>query len=56
MTNYESTVRLRDQGDQTLMEWTASFDPEPGQEADAEGMIKGIYQAGIDNVRQRFEG
>ena len=56
MTNYESTVRLRDQGNQTLMEWTASFNPEPGQEVEVDGMIKGIYQAGIDNVRQRFGG
>ncbi len=56
MTNYESTIALRGQGDQTLMEWRCKFDPEPGQEQELEGTLKGIYQAGIDQIAKRFAG
>ena len=55
-TNYQSTIALRAQGDQTLIEWTSQFDPEPGQEQELQGMLKSIYQAGIDQVAQRFAG
>ena len=56
MTNYQSTITLRAQDDETLMEWTCQFDPEPGQEQELEGMLKSIYRAGIDKVVQRFAG
>ena len=56
MTNYESTIVLRGQGDETVMEWTCQFDPHPGQEEKLEGTLKGIYKAGIDQVAQHFAG
>ena len=55
MKNYESTISLRAQNEQTLMEWTASFDP-TGPEDEVIGMVEGLYQAGIDNLKQRFGG
>ena len=54
MKNYESTIRLRRERDQTQMKWTASFDPEPGPGKEVTGMIKGIFQTGIDSLTQRF--
>ena len=55
MKNYESTISLHAQGEQTLMEWTASFDP-TGPEDEVMGMVKGLYQAALDNLNQRFGG
>ena len=55
MKNYESTISLRAQNEQTLMEWTASFDP-TGPEDEVIGMVEGLYRAGIDNLKQRFGG
>jgi len=54
MKNYESTIRLRADGDQTVMEWNCSFEPDPGKEEELTGMIQGVYQAGIDNLKKRF--
>ena len=42
MKNYEGTVCLRPvtDGDATFIEWSATFDPEPGAEADVSGMMR----------------
>lgn len=54
MKNYASTIRLRAEGDQTVMEWTCVFDPDPGMEDEISDMTRGAYQANIDAQRQRF--
>ncbi len=54
MENYKSTIKLHPQGDQTVLEWTGTFDPEEGQEEEVTGMVKGVYQAGIDHLMERF--
>ena len=54
MKNYESTIRLEAAGDQTTLEWTATFDPDPGAEEELTAMVTGVYQAGIDTLKQRF--
>ena len=56
MKNYESTIRLETEGEQTKLEWSATFDPDPGAEEELTAMITGVYQAGIDTLRQRFGG
>jgi hypothetical protein len=56
MKNYESTIRLATEGEQTKLEWSATFDPDPGAEEELTAMITGVYQAGIDTLRQRFGG
>jgi hypothetical protein len=54
LKDYQSTITLQDKGGQTMMEWSATFDPDPGKEEELAGMVKGIYQAGIDNLIKRF--
>lgn len=54
MKNYESTIRLRADGDQSVIEWSCVFDPDPGMEDEISDMTKGAYEAGIDALRQRF--
>lgn len=56
MTDYQSTIKLRSEGDQTVLEWTSTFNPEPGKDAELTGMIQSVYQAGIDHLKQHFGG
>jgi len=56
MTNYQSTIKLRQDGDQTVIEWSSTFEPLPGKEDELTGMIEGVYQAGIDHLKQHFAG
>ena len=58
MTNYVGTMRLRPitDGNQTLFEWEATFDPAPGAEDELSGMLVQVYQGGFDNLKARFAG
>ena len=56
MQNYRSTISLSAAGDQTVVQWSSTFDPDPGEEDNVTGMIEGVYQAGIDHLKQRFGG
>ena len=54
MMNYQSTIQLRPDGDQTILEWTSTFEPEAGKEDELTGMIESVYLAGIDHLKQHF--
>ena len=54
--NYEGTIKLRAEGDRTVVEWSSIFDPDPGAEEEVSGMVKGVYEAGIGDLQQRFGG
>lgn len=58
MSNYEGTMRLRPltATGETFMEWSATFDPAAGAEADLPPMIEGLFQAGFEALRARFGG
>jgi hypothetical protein len=56
MQNYQATISLNAAGDQTVLQWTSTFDPDPGEEGNVTSMIEGVYQAGIDHLKQRFGG
>ena len=53
--DYVSTLRVtRGEGDQTLVEWSSRFEPtvEP---AEAERVIRSIYDAGLTNLQRMLE-
>jgi hypothetical protein len=56
LKKYESTVRLRSEGDATVMEWVAEFEPHAGAEDELKEMISGIYATGIESVKKHFGG
>ncbi|MGI9433554.1 MAG: SRPBCC family protein [Geminicoccaceae bacterium] len=56
MKNYQSTIKLVPAGQETVLEWTSTFEPDPGQEDELPAMIKSVYQAGIDHLKQHFGG
>lgn len=54
--NYSATLSVADNGDGTsTVTWESAFAPTVA-EAEAQGIIEGIYQAGFDALKQRFGG
>lgn len=48
--NYRSTISVSAEGDRTKVDWRSSFDAKGASDADAQGVISGIYKAGLDKI------
>ena len=55
VANYRSTIKVSGEGDDCTIEWTGEFDAVGGED-DATEAIRGIYQAGFDNLKKMFGG
>jgi hypothetical protein len=52
--NYTSTLKVVEGADgKTEVEWSSSFDP-VGSAEDAANAVRGIYEAGLDNLKKIF--
>lgn len=49
VANYESTIEVEDAGGTTIV-WAGTFDAKDAFDADAVGVIEGIYQGGLDSL------
>ena len=56
VSNYTATIRIREEGGKSVVEWSSEFDPAGASEGDSIKAIQGIYQAGFDNLRKLFGG
>jgi hypothetical protein len=56
VAGYRSTLSVRDRGPARGCEvcWSGEFTPAGASEADAVGVIRGIYRAGLDTLVKRF--
>lgn len=50
VANYRSTFSVMAEGDGTTVDWHGTFDAKDASNADAEGVIAGIYKAGLDEI------
>ncbi len=48
--NYQSTISVAADGDQTKIEWKSTFDAKGASDDEAKKVIDGIYKAGLDNI------
>lgn len=53
VANYSATIKVSGEGDDCTIEWSGEFDP-VGAEDEAVDVIRGIYQAGLDNLNKMF--
>jgi hypothetical protein len=53
---YLSTIRLSEDGDACQIEWSSTFAPRGGAEAQAVGMVEGIYRGGIAGIKKALAG
>lgn len=56
VANYESTLRVRDEGGTCSVEWSSEFDPAGAEEGDATAVIRQVYEAGFENLKRMFGG
>ena len=54
--NYISTVKVTPDGDKARLDWSCTFDVPTEAETEMVGMMNGVYQAGVDAVKERFGG
>jgi Polyketide cyclase / dehydrase and lipid transport len=48
--NYRATISVSAEGEATKVDWKGSFDAKDASDADAQAVIGGIYQAGLDAI------
>lgn len=53
--NYSATLKVVDEGDGVMVEWSSNFEPKTGASAEeAQAVVSGIYKAGFDVIQEAF--
>lgn len=52
--DYVSTMIVHDRGDRCELEWKSTFEPVGVSDEEACAIIQGIYDSGIESLKQRF--
>jgi carbon monoxide dehydrogenase subunit G len=50
--DYLATIRLAEDGDGCQVDWSSTFTPRAGADAQAAGMVEGIYRGGIAGLKK----
>ena len=51
---YRSTIKVSGEGEGCTVEWSSEFNADGATEGDAMEAVRGIYQAGLDNLQKMF--
>lgn len=54
LANYRSTIKVSGEGEGCTVEWSSEFNADGATEGDAMEAVRGIYQAGLDNLQKMF--
>ena len=55
ISKYRAELSVRDAGSgKCLAQWTSTFEPKDVPSADALHIVRGIYEAGFENVKKLF--
>ncbi|MFQ5467083.1 MAG: SRPBCC family protein [Kiloniellaceae bacterium] len=54
VADYTATIRVRETPGGCTVEWTSEFTPSGAPESDAVAAIRGVYDAGFENLRRMF--
>lgn len=54
VSDYKATLSLTESGDQTVVVWSSTFEPDGVSEEEAATIVGGVYETGLEAVRQRF--
>jgi len=55
VTDYTATIRVREaEGGGSSVTWSSEFTPSGAPESDAVAAIRGVYEAGFENLRKMF--
>ncbi len=56
VADYVATIRVREAGQGCTIEWSSEFTPSGAPESDAVAAVRGVYEAGFENLRKMFGG
>jgi hypothetical protein len=57
LAGYRSELSVRDEKPgKCTVRWSSTFEPNAGAEADATAIVRGVYQAGFENLKKMFGG
>jgi len=56
LSNYRAVIKITPTDDGCAIDWSSEFDPAGGMEGEAADAVRGIYQAGFDNLKNMFGG
>ena len=57
VANYHATIKVSEAGSGgCAIEWSSEFDAEGAPESDAAAAVRGIYEAGFENLKKMFGG
>ena len=56
VANYTATIRVSSSNGGCTVEWSSEFDPSGAPESDAVAAVRGIYEAGFENLKKMFGG
>jgi hypothetical protein len=51
---YQATLKVSESGSGCTVEWSSEFEPSGAPAGEAEKLIRGIYEAGFENLRKMF--
>ncbi|MFO1088866.1 MAG: SRPBCC family protein [Hyphomicrobiales bacterium] len=54
VANYKATIAVAARDGGSLVTWEGNFEPSGASEADAAGVIGGVYDAGFDSLKKKF--
>lgn len=52
VTRYESTISVKGDGDVAELSWSGTFDADGASDEEAESVIGGIYEAGLQGISE----
>jgi carbon monoxide dehydrogenase subunit G len=52
LADYLATIQVSEEGDAARVDWSSSFEPKGITEAQAQGMVEGIYRSGLKGIRK----
>ena len=54
VANYTATFSVLQSGEETRVVWSATFEPSGATEAEAVKVMKGVFDKGLEAIRQSF--
>ena len=54
VADYTATIKVREAGMGCTVEWSSEFTPSGAPESDAAAAVRGIYEAGFENLKKMF--
>ena len=54
VTDYTATIAVSQSGEETHVVWSATFEPSGATESEAVDVMRGVFDVGLEAIRQKF--